>query len=83
MLLFSKMMSGLWPHVPSVASLAKKFVEDVPNKDIMPKELKNKYFTDGRYVKARNASPPRNSKMGATNASIGPGSPMKAMAMAA
>lgn len=62
-LIYSKMMSSMWPHVPSVADRIKAFAEDA--KSMKGAELKAKYQTTGRQVRAAR-SPSKRDTMGNT-----------------
>lgn len=55
-LLYSKMMSTMWPHVPALASRCAALVDDAGSMDA--NALKGKYQTSG--VQARQARKPSN-----------------------
>ena len=49
-LLYSKMMSTMWPHAPSLAARVNEFIED--SKKMNGSQLKEKYQTTGRQARA-------------------------------
>ena len=75
-LIYSKMMSSMWPHVPSVSDRLKAFAEDA--KTMKADQLKAKYQTTGRQVRAAR-SPSKRDTMGNTMKSSAAASTFKSV----
>ena len=67
-LLYSKMMSLMWPHVPSVVGRIQQFDNDAIS--LRADALRAKYYTSGRQVRA-SRSPSKRASMGGSMRTTG------------